>query len=347
MNNARTSRSPRGWPGRVIGWWLAVGLTAMLAPPVMAGPQEEQVAQTFLNAERDLWELESRLLHEALDAVSRSDSRSTTEMGNRRLIRESRNPQTLRKVRDYVDRYLDDPTHRMVEEIADVNGMRPEDIFADYLTVEATIDFALMAAAYNTVHGNNLDKFPTDARRMLKQLVDPLRKAPLPSNDIEVGRVGGSRLVVSVFGCDITEEVENVVADRRAATLTWRSNYSFLRDLSERKPPRETREEQMTNTNGRWTINFVLELEDFIASGGRSEWGRKVRELANIDNYLERRDPLDEGKSRRSRYVYDPDNDERVAGKFDPDRDNVRGNDRPGDRSTDRSRDNRSERRFD
>ncbi len=322
---------------------------------VVAGGREDQVTQAFLTQERDVWDLESRLLKEAIDAVAgKGDISRRGELSHRKIVREGRSAQTLRKVRDFVEEYLSVETRDLLRDVAEANGTRPEEVFADYLTVEATVDFALMAAAYNTVHGNNLEKFPADAKRLLKDLVDNLRKPPVPANDIQVGNVRSSRMSVNVFGCDITEEVDSVDVQGRTANLNWRSNYLFLRDLSERRNPRETREERLTSDGGRWLISYRDELEEFVNTAGRTEWGKKVRELANIDSYLSKRDPLDETKARRSRYVYDPDGgDDYSAAKFTGDRsreeDRTRRDTARDTRDTrdDRRRDDRDDRRRD
>lgn len=309
-------------------WALLVAVFGMgfLAGEIRAqnrDREESRVAETFLNQERDVWELESRLLREAMDAVVGGESASTGEMAYRRLIRKGRTPTTLRKVRGFVEDYLQPETRDLLKEIADANGVAPEQVFADYLTLEATIDFSLMASAYNTVHGANFDRFPTDAKRLLKSLVDNLRKPPVPSNDIEVGKIRGDRLTVIVFGCEINEEVASVDMERKSARLVWRSNYSFLRDLKDRRDPQEKREETMVLDGDRWTVSYQAEIEEFIDSTGRTEWGKKVKELVNTEGYLKEKDPLDERKSRKVRYQYDPDSGDefpsRVVGRREKD----------------------------
>jgi hypothetical protein len=166
-----------------------------------------------------------------------------------------------------------------------------------------------MASAYATVHGKSLNQFPRDARDLLERLVEGVRQPPVPANDIEVGKVRGNRLSITVFGCDIEEEIIKVQPSRKSAELTWSSNYFFLRDLKDRVPPKEIREETLTDNDGKWCISYSKELDEFVSSAGRTEWGKKVKELADVDNYLDRKDPLHKTKSRREEYVYDPEAD--------------------------------------
>lgn len=292
---------------RVMLATFATGFIPIVALAQSKDRAEDAVITTFLNQEADVWELEGKLLREALAAIAKNGDRKPTEISLRRQIRNSRSSTTLRQVRAFIDDYLDGNSIDLLKEVADVNGVEPEDVFADYLTVEATVDFSLMASAYATANGNNLDQFPENARRLLSDLVADIRKPPVPANDIEVGKIRGSRLTITVFGCDIVEEITRVVPSRKSASLTWKSNYFFLRDLKDRVPPKETREETLTFANGKWEISYEKELEEFLASTGRTEWGKKTKELANIGQYLEKRDPLDRKKSRREAYVYDPD----------------------------------------
>lgn len=277
---------------------------------------EVAVTQAFLEQEKQVWDLQNRLLKEAMDAVVADRSGSKGELGLRRVIRQGRSRTTLSQVRRFIDDCLQQETRDMLRDISDANSTKPEDVFADYLTLEATTDFSLMASAYNTVNGNNFDKFPADARRLLKNLVETLSRPPKPSSEIEVGKIRNNRLTVTVFGCDITEEVTRVDIDRRSATLTWKSNYSFLRDLKERKDPMETREERLEYDNGRWLVGYKVELDDFLDGPGRTEWAMKVRDLVNVEGYLSRKDPLDEGKTKKARYVYDPESNDDSSSRF-------------------------------
>jgi len=277
---------------------------------------QADAATAFLSQERDAWALEGRLLKSAMEAVAVSSAPSG-EMAHRKLIRKGRGSSLLNDVRDFIDRYLSTDSQDFLKEVADANGVHPEDVFADYLTVEATIDFSLMASAYNTVNGPNIEKFPTEAKRLLRNLVEPLRAPPTPKNDIAVGRVKNNELAVSVFGCDIVETITDVNIRGRSAKLTWESNYFFLRDLKDRKDPQKVREDSMESASGRsWKTTYLAELEDFVDVGGRNEWGKKVRELADIGSYLKKDDPLDREKSKRNRFLYDPDNQEDGPARF-------------------------------
>ena len=269
--------------------------------------EEERVIKAFLNQEKEFWELESRLLQEALDAV-KSEKESRSEREIRKIIRAGRSTSTLKQVKRFIDEHLDPTTRSFLRDISDANGNKPEDVYADYITTDATIDYALMASAYNTVQGNNLSKFPEEAQRLLRELVGTLRKRPVPSNDIQVGRIEANKLDITVFGCQISERVDSVIVERRdSALLSWRSNYYFLRDLKDRNDPKERREETLVYDRDRdmWTVSYVRELEEFVDITGRADWGKKVRELADIDGYLQRRDPLDEKVNKRSRLAYD------------------------------------------
>ncbi|MFO0945457.1 MAG: hypothetical protein U1D30_05845 [Planctomycetota bacterium] len=300
----------RGFTRRLLLAAIATGVLPITAVAQTKDRTEDEVITTFLNQEADVWELEGKLLREAMAAIAKVNDRKQTEISLRRQIRNSRSSTTLRQVRSFIDDYLDANSIDLLKEVADVNGVEPEDVFADYLTVEATVDFSLMASAYATANGNNLDQFPESARRLLKDLVADIRQPPVPANDIEVGKIRGNRLAITVFGCDIVEEISQVNPTRKSASLTWKSNYFFLRDLKDRVPPKETRDETLTFANGKWEISYEKELEDFLASSGRTEWGKKTKELANIGQYLEKRDPLDRKKSRREAYVYDPEAEE-------------------------------------
>lgn len=298
---------------QVIGGFLVAIVpvfAAMSAHGQVRGRGEDEVVAAFLNQEKEVWELEGKLLREAMAAIEKAPERRLGEIDLRRIIRNGRSSATLKQVRGFVNEHLQPASIDLLKEIAETNGVEPEDVFADYLTVEATIDYSLMASAYATVHGNNLDQFPDDARRLLERLVDGVKQAPVPTDDIEVGKLRGDRLAINVFGCDINEQVTKVDVGRRDATLTWKSNYTFLRDLKDRVPPKETREETLLDDDGKWTISYEREIQDFVGGAGRTEWGKKVKELANIGNYLERKDPLDRSKSRREQYVYDPEADD-------------------------------------
>lgn len=153
---------------------------------------------------------------------------------------------------------------------------------------------------------------------MLTSLVRGVNTAPLPSKEIEVGRIRDSQFSIKVFGLEIIEEITDVNVDRKSAHISWRSNYFFLRDLKDRVDPKETREETLLLVDANWTISYQDELDQFISSTGRTEWGRKVAELVNTDRYLDHKDPLDKDKSKRDRYVYDPDStdDRSTSGKY-------------------------------
>lgn len=302
--------------------WRTVAAAALLAAVGSIESQdrisrdESAVVQAFLEQEKQVWDLENRLLREAMDAIVNDRSGARGELALRRVIRQGRSRQTLSQVRNFISDCLQRETRDLLREIADANSMKPEDVYADYLTLEATIDFSLMASAYNTVNGSNFDKFPNDARRLLRNLVEPLSRPPKPSSEIEVGRIRNNRLSVVVFGCEIIEEVTRVDFDRRGATLVWKSNYSFLRDLKDRKDPMETREERLEFADGHWLVSYRAELEDFLDNGGRSEWALKVRDLVNVEGYLSRKDPLDESKTRRTRYIYDPEGSDESSSRF-------------------------------
>lgn len=303
------------------GWKASIAAICMLAATSAQAQDrierdEVTVTQAFLEQERQVWDLESRLLAEAMDAIAADRDGAKSEIALRRVIRQGRSRKTLAQVRRFIDDCLQQSTRELLRDIADANSVKPEDVFADYLTLESTIDFSLMASAYNTVNGNNFDKFPTDARRLLKNLVQDLTRPPKPSTQIEVGRIRGSQLKITVFGCEVVEEVTRVDFDRRTATLQWKSNYSFLRDLKDRRDPMESREERMEYENGHWLVGYRAELDEFLDGPARTEWAMKVRELVNVEGYLSRKDPLDENKSRRTRYVYDPESNDDASSRF-------------------------------
>jgi hypothetical protein len=263
---------------------------------------------TFLMQERDLWRLENRLLRDAMGAIKSADQDARPNEGQyRKLIRANRNRETLNLVRFFLEDYIDRETLAMLNDIGREVNLTAEEVFADYLTCEATLDFSLMASAYNTYRGNNYDKFPPEAQKLLKNLTAHLRSPPVPSDEIKAELVERDNVLnVTVFGCEINEKIVDSRERGDKATVTWRSNYTFLRDIKERRAPQDTRDETMTLERNRWRTSYAAELRDFTKTAGRENWGTKVRELLDIDGFISRKDPLDDRRNRRAEYNYDP-----------------------------------------
>jgi hypothetical protein len=337
---------------RTVGAWVAVAALGWASATHAQGSDRPirglSAGESFLYQERAIWTLQNRLLREALNSVRdmAESGRAITEGQLQSAIRRGRSENTLREARYFIEDYLDTETRNLLADIADANRLKPEDVLADYLTVEATIDFSLMASAYNTFNGNNFARFPEEAQRKIRELVGELRKAPVPSDQIVAGRIDRGQLIINAFGCEIRERiVSESPEDRRGgkATVRWRSNYSFLRDIKERKAPDDEREDVLTMEGERWRTSYRREFEEFVDGSARSEWGRKIREMLDMDGYLARRDPLDERKDRRSRYAYVPAADGDSPARFTGGRDDRDLDDRRRDERN-RDRDRRDDR---
>lgn len=150
------------------------------------------------------------------------------------------------------------------------SGLRPVDILAEWMTCEGATDLYLMTK----VHAD---------RAALRQQVGPIvdtffaEGSPAPAADkgVKVISRTDDKIVVDLFGGKVIEEwvqgKAEVIGDDKVK-LTWKSNYSFLREVAKGGKPGETMDDTLVKSDEGYGVEYQDIIAEFLKGADKQHW---------------------------------------------------------------------------
>ncbi len=149
-------------------------------------------------------------------------------------------------------------------------GLRPVDILAEWMTCEGATDLYLMSKVWG-----DQKSLKESVGAVVDTFFDPGAPAPAAAKGVKVVEKTGDRVVVSLFGAKVIEEIipgKAVLADEGKVKVTWKSNYNYLRDVVRKKKPEELLEETLVRTDEGYGVQYSDWIGEFLAGADKQPW---------------------------------------------------------------------------
>jgi len=260
--------------------------TQDVSGPTPAAPTRHASA-ALMASEAKVWTLEGRSLKEAQELLASSEGRaqfataqslspSDKEQRLRQFLRSRRSASTLNDARQFIET-LNAKSRRYLSETASRQQMRPEDLVLDWLTYEGALDLGMITRIWHE-QGN----FKGQAAKVVGSFLEGVSTPPEALKGVEVKILTDNKIVVSLFGAQVVEEV---IEDKPAkpdadniTTIYWKSNYNYLREVLKGETPKETIEEKLAKEDGRFTVEYQDLFEEYLTGGHRQQWASDMYE---------------------------------------------------------------------
>ena len=238
--------------------------------------------RALMLSEELVWTLEGECLKDAVRVLAEPDARaiatsaegieggaSRIEKRLREYLRVRRNAKVwINAEKAFVT--MTPESRRATNDAAITAGLRPVDILAEWMTTEGATDLHLMTKVYDD--RKNL-------RQSLGSVVDTFfaegAAAPSAEKGVKVVSRTDDKIVVDLFGGTVIEEClpgkAEVLSDDKVK-LTWKSNYSFLRDVVRGKKPGETTDDTLVKSDEGFGVEYQDYIAEFLKGPDKQPW---------------------------------------------------------------------------
>lgn len=200
----------------------------------------------------------------------------------------ARQPQGL----EFDGSLLDEDSRRFLLDAAERASVRPEELVCDWMLYEAALDYGIVHQIWRE-RGNAKDPA---TRELVASFLDGLAAPPSMESGIRVLAQSERRILVSLYGAAVVEEVEGAHAGpcADAVRVSWKSNYEYLRAIYEGEAPEEWISEEIRRRGSSFGISYAKQFEEFLTKSGRQPWATLVADEnpLSLAKFLKEQDVL-------------------------------------------------------